>query len=305
MKPSASGTGRPFVGIGVLVLSSWALSGLDASGKWVMGAGVSLVVLCWVRYVVHLLLVLGLVLPARGAKVLRTKRPGAQITRGGVMLLATLSFFTTLRYLPQAEATAINFLAPLIMLAVAPWLLKEPARLSRWVAAGVGFLGVLIIIRPDAGLHPLGTLFGLLTACLFATQFIATRRLAAEDPFTTLLWSGAVGSLLLTVALPFVWPTIQPMLAALDVWQWMVLVSTGFWGALGHLLQIQAYRYAPASMLAPFLYLQIVSAATLGWLIWGQFPDPLTWLGIAVICASGASIAMLEWRRARSRPRAA
>ncbi|WP_442595333.1 DMT family transporter [Parapusillimonas sp. JC17] len=296
MKPSASGTGRPFVGIGVLVLSSWALSGLDASGKWVMGAGVSLVVLCWVRYVVHLLLVLGLVLPARGAKVLRTKRPGAQITRGGVMLLATLSFFTTLRYLPQAEATAINFLAPLIMLAVAPWLLKEPARLSRWVAAGVGFLGVLIIIRPDAGLHPLGTLFGLLTACLFATQFIATRRLAAEDPFTTLLWSGAVGSLLLTVALPFVWPTIQPMLAALDAWQWMVLVSTGFWGALGHLLQIQAYRYAPASMLAPFLYLQIVSAATLGWLIWGQFPDPLTWLGIAVICASGVTIALVEWR---------
>lgn len=296
MKPSASGTGRPFVGIGVLVLSSWALSGLDASGKWVMGAGVSLVVLCWVRYVVHLLLVLGLVLPARGAKVLRTKRPGAQVTRGGVMLLATLSFFTTLRYLPQAEATAINFLAPLIMLAVAPWLLKEPARLSRWVAAGVGFLGVLIIIRPDAGLHPLGTLFGLLTACLFATQFIATRRLAAEDPFTTLLWSGAVGSLLLTVALPFVWPTIQPMLAALDPWQWMVLVSTGFWGALGHLLQIQAYRYAPASMLAPFLYLQIVSAATLGWLIWGQFPDPLTWLGIAVICASGVTIALVEWR---------
>lgn len=296
MKPSASGTGRPFVGIGVLVLSSWALSGLDASGKWVMGAGVSLVVLCWVRYVVHLLLVLGLVLPARGAKVLRTKRPGAQVTRGGVMLLATLSFFTTLRYLPQAEATAINFLAPLIMLAVAPWLLKEPARLSRWVAAGVGFLGVLIIIRPDAGLHPLGTLFGLLTACLFATQFIATRRLAAEDPFTTLLWSGAVGSLLLTVALPFVWPTIQPMLAALDPWQWMVLVSTGFWGALGHLLQIQAYRYAPASMLAPFLYLQIASAATLGWLIWGQFPDPLTWLGIAVICASGVTIALVEWR---------
>ncbi|MBB5215497.1 DMT family transporter [Parapusillimonas granuli] len=296
MKPSTSGAGRPFLGIGVLVLSSWALSGLDASGKWVMGAGVSLLMLCWVRYVVHLFLVLGLVLPARGAKVLRTKRPAAQITRGGVMLLATLSFFTTLRYLPQAEATAINFLAPLIMLAVAPWVLKEPARLSRWLAAGVGFLGVLIIIRPDAGLHPLGTVFGLLTACLFATQFIATRRLAAEDPFTTLVWSGAVGSVLLTIALPFVWPTIRPMLAALDAWQWLILLSTGFWGALGHLLQIQAYRYAPASMLAPFLYLQIVSAATLGWLIWGQFPDPLTWLGIAVICASGVTIALVEWR---------
>ncbi|HEY9571714.1 MAG TPA: DMT family transporter, partial [Pusillimonas sp.] len=73
-------------------------------------------------------------------------------------------------------------------------------------------------------------------------------------------------------------------------------LSTGFWGALGHLLQIQAYRYAPASVLAPFIYLQIISAATLGWLIWGQFPDAFSWLGIAVICASGVTIGMVEWR---------
>jgi len=287
---------RPIAGIVVLVLSSWALSTLDASGKWVMGAGVPLLVLCWVRYVVHLLLVLGLVLPVRGTKVLRSVRPSAQIARGSVMLLATLSFFTTLHYLPQAEATAINFLAPLIMLALAPWVLKEPARLSRWVAAGVGFVGVLIIIRPDAGLDPVGTLFGLLTALLFAGQYIATRRVAADDPFTTLVWSGAVGSLCLTAILPFTLPSVWPLLAGLDGVQWLVLVSTGFWGALGHLLQIQAYRYAPASVLAPFIYLQIISAAALGWLIWGQFPDAFSWLGIAVICASGMTIAVLEWR---------
>src|SRR3546814_18680368 len=115
-----------------------------------MGAGVPLLVLCWVRYVVHLLLVLGFVLPTRGVKVLRSVRPSAQIARGSIMLLATLSFFTTLHYLPQAEATAITFLAPLIMLALAPWLLKEPARLSRWAAAGGGLLGVLLIILPGA-----------------------------------------------------------------------------------------------------------------------------------------------------------
>jgi drug/metabolite transporter (DMT)-like permease len=215
------------------------------------------------------------------------------------MLAATMSFFTTLHYLPQAEATAINFLAPLIVLARAPWVLKEPPRLSRWVAAGVGFLGVLIIIRPSAGLDPVGTIFGLLTACLFAGQFIATRRVAVDDPFTTLIWSGAVGSVCLTAGLPFILPAALPLLDSLDAWQWIILLSTGFWGAAGHLLQIQAYRYAPASMLAPFVYLQILSAAALGWLIWGQFPDALSWLGIAVICASGITIGSIEWRARR------
>lgn len=292
--------GTPLLGILALVLSSWALSGLDASGKWVMTAGISLWILCWVRYVVHLVLVLGLVLPSRGLAVLRPRRPVAQIVRGGVMLLATLSFFTALHYLPQAEATAINFLAPLIVLSVAPWILKEPTRISRWVAAGVGFLGVIIIIRPSAGLDGIGTLFGLLTACLFAGQYIATRFVAIDNPFTTLVWSGAVGSVSLTLALPFILPQALPVLASLSIWQWLVLLGTGFWGAVGHLLQIQAYRLAPASMLQPFVYLQIISAATLGWLIWGQFPDAFSWLGIAIICSSGITIGFIEWRARRA-----
>lgn len=287
------------MGIITLVLSAWALSGLDASGKWIMTAGVSLWMLCWVRYVVHLLLVLAAVLPVRGMAVMRTKRPGAQIVRGAAMLAATFSFFTTLHYLPQAEATAINFLAPLIVLSVAPWILKEPTRASRWVAAVVGFVGVVIVIRPGSGLDGVGTLFGLLTACLFATQFIATRNVASEDAFTTLIWSGAVGSVCLTLALPFILPQALPVLAQLNAWQWLVLLGTGFWGAVGHMLQIQAYRQAPASMLQPFVYLQIVSAATLGWLIWDHFPDALTWLGIAIICASGITIGLVEWRRRR------
>lgn len=286
----------PIGGIIVLVLSTWALSTLDASGKWVMLVGVSIWVLSWVRYIVHLILVLLLVLPYKGTAILRSKRPVAQIMRGVVMLLATLSFFTTLKYLPQAEATAINFLAPLILLAFAPWLLKEPTKASRWVAAIVGFLGVLIIIRPAAGLHPVGTVFGLITACLFAAQFIITRRVAADDSLTTLVWSGAIGSIFLSVLMPFVLPSAIPVIKMLSAWQWVVLISTGFWGCLGHLLQIQAYRMAPASMLAPFVYIQIVSAAGLGWLIWGAFPDLLTWLGIMIICISGVTIAWVEWR---------
>ncbi|MEJ6666205.1 DMT family transporter [Alcaligenes aquatilis] len=287
----------PLAGVLILILSSWALSGLDASGKWIMGFGVPLLVMCWFRYVVHLMLVLALVLPVKGRKILRSSRPKAQILRGTVMMLSTFSFFSALSYLPQAEATSINFLAPLLVLSVAPWILKEPPRISRWVAAGVGFLGVLIIIRPTAGLHPLGVMFGLMTACMFATQFIATRRVAVDNSLTTLIWSGAVGSICLTIALPFLLPAALPVLKELTFFQWLILISTGLWGCLGHLLQIQAYQRASASLLAPFVYLQIVAAAALGWLIWGQFPDMFTWIGIAVVCSSGIVIGTLEWRR--------
>lgn len=298
----AASTAAPthtLLGIGLLVLSMWTLSGLDASGKWVMAAGVPLMILCWVRYVVHLVLVLALVVPARGWGILRSRRPRDQIVRGGAMFCATLVFFTTLTYLPQAEATAINFLAPLIVLSVAPWVLKEPPRISRWIACGVAFVGVLIIIRPGGGLHPMGVLFGLLTACCFAAQFIATRRVATDNPYTSLIWSGAVGTLCLTLALPFTLQAALPVLRELSLGNWALLISTGLSGALGHLLQIGAYRNAAASTLAPFVYLQIVSATAVGWLFWDHFPDGLTWLGIGIIIASGVVIGVLEWQRGR------
>src|SRR5690625_5527046 len=111
-----------------------------------------------------------------------------QLLRGGVMLLATYSFFTALSYLPQAVATAINFLAPLLMLAAAPWVLHEPPHISRWTAAIGGFIGVLSIIRPDSGLHPIGVGIGVITACRFATQFIITRKVALGDSMATILW---------------------------------------------------------------------------------------------------------------------
>lgn len=295
---------RPLLGIVLLILSTWALSSLDASGKWIMAAGLPLLVMCWVRYLIHLVLVVGIIVPIKGIKVLKAKRPTAQILRGFIMLFATLSFFSALRYLPQAEATAINFLAPLLVLAVAPWLLKEPPRISRWIAAAVGFMGVMLIIRPGSGLHPLGVTFGLITAVLFATQYIVTRRVAVDDAMTTLIWSGSVGTVLTTLIMPFILPEIWPIFSTFDTPHWLALIATGVFGALGHLLQIQAYQRAPASLLAPFVYLQIISAAGLGWLLWGQFPDALSWVGIAIVCGSGVVIASLEWRQQQALKRA-
>ena len=289
---------RPVLGVLCLVSSSWALSGLDASGKWLMAAGVTVITLCWVRYIGHILLVLALVLPWRGRDALRSVRPRAQLTRGVIMLVATLSFFKTLSLLPQAEATAINFLAPLIVLMLAPWLLNEPARVSRWLAGAAGFVGVLFIIRPGGGLDPEGVVWGLSTAFLFACQYVATRRVAVDNPLTTLIWSGAVGSIALTLAAPLFLPVMVPVFSEMTPLQWVVLLCTGVLGALGHLLQITAYRSAPASLLAPYIYLQIVAAAVLGYLVAGHFPDPLSWVGIAIICSSGAGLAIWEWRRA-------
>lgn len=292
----------PLAGIVMLVLSSWALSSLDTSAKWIMAAGAPILLVGWLRFTVHLLLVLMLVRPKSIKGILRTQRPYSQLLRGAVMLVATFSFFTALRHLPQAEATSIVFLAPLLVLATAPWVLKEPAHLSRWLAALAGFVGILVIIRPGSGLDPVGTGFALLTAVLFATQYICTRRVAVDDPMTTLVWSGGVGAVCLTLGLPYILTEAYPFIREFGPLEWLVLLGTGFWGALGHLLQIQAYRQAPASLLAPFVYLQIIAAAVLGWLVWGHFPDALTWLGIAIICGSGIIIGLIEWRRPAAAP---
>jgi len=293
-------TTRPLAGILFLLASTWGISALDSTSKWAMASGVSLLFLCWLRYTVHLALVLCLVLPSKGLTILRSLRLRDQILRGLVMLTATLVFFKVLQLLPQAQATAINFLAPLLMLVAAPWVLHEPTRVSRWIAAGVGFIGVLIVVRPSGGLHPVGVALALTTAVLYATQFIITRRVAVDNALTTLVWSGLVGTVCMTLYMPFVLPAALPSLGELNPLQWLVALSTGVFGLLGHLFQIQAYRNAPASMLAPFQYTQILAASSLGWLVWRQFPDAMTWIGIGIICASGIGIGVWEWRALRA-----
>ncbi len=296
LQPIAS---SPLSGILLILASVFALATLDASGKWVMAAGVPLLVFCWFRYLVHFLLLLSVAVPARGLSVFHTKHTRMQILRAGAMLCATLTFFTTLKFLHQAEATAIIFVSPLLMLAIAPWLLKEPPRRSRWLAAAFGLIGVLIVIRPSAGLHPIGVMAGLLTACLFATQHLLTRMVASDHAYTTSLWSSGLGTLVLTIALPWSLFAALPVLKELDISNWILMLSTGLTGGTGHLLQSMAYRRAPASTLAPFIYMQMIAAVTMGWLFWGHFPDGVTWIGIAVICSSGILNSLNEWKQNR------
>jgi len=271
----------------------WLLSTLDASGKWLVLAGVPVLMVSWVRYAVHTALMTAIVLPSRGKAIFRTQSLSRQLVRGALMIASTVLFFSVLGRLPLAEATAINFMAPLFLMAMAPWLLHEAHRLHRWLGVLVGFAGMLVVVRPGAQLDPIGVALGLLTALTFALFQIATRRVAHDDPLTTNYYGGLFGTVALTLALPWFWtvPELSP-------WEWALLGSTGLTGFLGHWLQAAAYRKSPATLLAPFSYLQIISATVLGWLVFGQVPGQTTALGMALICLAGLGVALTEARMA-------
>jgi drug/metabolite transporter (DMT)-like permease len=269
----------------------WTLSLLDASAKWLVLAGMPVLMVTLARYVTHVLLMTAVVLPAHGIGILRTRSLWRQLVRGLLMVLSTVLFFSVLTRLPLAEATSLNFMAPLFLMAMAPWLLDEPHRLHRWLGVLLGFAGVLVIVRPGAQLDPVGVGLGLLTALTFALFQISTRLVAHDHPLTTNYYGGIFGSVALLLALPWFWK--MPELSAI---QWLLLTSTGFTGFAGHLMQIIAYRRTQATLLAPFNYLQIVAAAALGWLAFGQLPDLTTALGIALICAGGLAVVLWERR---------
>lgn len=281
-------------GILLHVAGLWTLSALDASGKWLVLAGVPVLMVTWFRYVVHIALMSVVVLPRRGSAIFRTRSLPRQLTRGALMIATTVLFFSVLGRLPLAEATALNFMAPLFLMAMAPWLLQERHRLHRWLGVLLGFAGVLIVVRPGADLDPFGVMLGLLTAFTFALFQVATRRVAHDDPLTTNYYGGMFGAVALTLALPWVWQTPE-----LSPWQWALLISTGATGFLGHWLQIMAYSRSQATLLAPFSYLQIIAATVLGWLVFSQLPGLLTAVGIGMICSAGLAVVLWERRMAR------
>lgn len=276
-------------GILLHVAGLWTLSTLDATSKWLVMAGIRVLMVTWFRYTVHIALMSAIVLPRRGTALFCTHSLSRQLLRGLLMVTTTVLFFTVLGRLPIAEATALNFVAPLFLMAIAPWLLGEPHRLHRWLGVLAGFVGVLIIVRPGSQLDPVGVALGLLTALVFALFQVVTRRLAQDDPLTTNYYGGLFGTVALTLALPWVWQTPE-----LSLPQWLLLISTGATGFLGHWLQIMAYSRAQATLLAPFSYLQIIAAAGLGWLVFDQLPGLVTGLGVALICLAGLSVVLWE-----------
>jgi drug/metabolite transporter (DMT)-like permease len=275
------------VGIGLMSITFLCFAILDCGAKWLVQT-LPVLQVVWLRFLFHAMLSAALMAPKVGSGMLRTRRPKLQFLRAMFMPVMTGLNFWALQYLQLAETGAIQFSVPIIIALIAAPLLGERMGRARWAAIAVGFVGVLIIVRPGTqGFHP-ALLLCIINAILYALFNLMTRQLAAHDsPETTQFFSSVGATLVLT---PFALSAWQVPPGAL---QWAVLVLIGISGGLGHYLLAVAHRYAPASVLAPFLYQQIVWMALLGYLVFGDVPDAAVAVGAAIVIASGS---YLLWR---------
>jgi len=227
---------------------------------------------------------------------IHTKRPLGHVGRGLVGLAGMFFNFASLVRLALAEATAISFAAPLVTVALAALLLKERVRIYRWSAVCVGFLGVLVMLAPHLELAPpaggqtqtLGALFAFAGACFNAGAVIQTRRLTdTETTSSIVLYFSLVCAAGGLLTLPFGW--IMP-----DPRELATLIAIGLLGGSAHLILTQSYRYAPASVIAPFDYTAIIFAFVLGYVLFGEVPTGLVIVGAAIVVAAGLFVLWRE-----------
>jgi drug/metabolite transporter (DMT)-like permease len=272
---------RRLVGIGLMCGALLCFSGLDATAKW-LNRSVDPMLTVWARYMASVALVALFINPWTHPGVLRTTRPWLQAVRSILLFVSTALNFFALQYLQLVETLSILFSTPLLVALMAGPLLGEWVGGRRLVAIGVGFFGVLIVTRPGFGaMHP-AALLSVAGSVAYALYGIMTRVLAASDSSqTTMVYSGLAGVALATPFVPFVWNAPDSALV------WMLLVLVGAFGAIGHWLLILAHARAPAAVLSPFIYSQIVWMLALGYFVFGQWPDRWTLVGAGVVIASG------------------
>jgi drug/metabolite transporter (DMT)-like permease len=279
--------GKILRGIGLFLTTIFIFACLDTLAKY-MTSELSVMQIAWGRYVFSSAFLLVLVPRYGFVQPLRSARPWFQMMRAGVLAAVSLMFFTAVSYLPLAEVTAIGFAAPLILTGLGHFVLRERVGIRRCMAILVGFIGVLVIIRPGVGVVHWAAFIALAMAASNALYQLATRMLAGVDsPQTTIFFTNLAGSIGFSLLIPFFWK--DPGLAG-----WIMLALLGFLGGLGHYLLIIAFGYAPVSMLAPFAYTAIIWVTISGYLVFGQLPDLWTAVGAAIVIASGIYVIYRE-----------
>lgn len=283
----AQTTANPALGMALMVLAMSLIPVMDGLAK-LLSARYPTLEIVWARYFFHFALLLPLVLWRYGAKSFSMTRPWLQLIRGSTLVIATICFFGAIADIPLADALAIVFVYPFLVTALSPALLGDNVGIWRWTAVIVGFFGALIIIRPGFQQMSPAMLLALGAGCMYAIYILITRKMAgSEPPIKTLLMTGVVGTIATTIALPFVWVT--PTLTDLAI-----MISLGVLAAIGHYMIILAHEWATAPQLAPYSYVEIIAATTVGYLMFNDLPEPITWLGIITIVASGIVIAWRE-----------
>jgi drug/metabolite transporter (DMT)-like permease len=247
------------------------------------------------------IIVAGLTVPfvwwRSGAGAFRTHHPKTQIFRGLAILVSSLMFVNGLSYLPLADVSAINFIWPILITVFSVVILKEQVGLRRWAATLVGFSGMLLIIRPGTSAFQMAALFPIGAAIAWSMAAVVTRSMSARDPAeTTLVWTSLVMLAGASLLIPFYWRQPTPI-------EWLYMGLIGIISVAGHSILVFAYERATASFLAPFSYLQLIWATTLGYLVFGTFPDQWIAAGAALIVASGVYTVHRERVRYKERLR--
>ena len=280
-------------GIGLISLTYVLFALLDGSAKWLVQS-VPVLVVVWLRFLTHTLIASALLFPMRGRALVRTQHLRWHLVRGLMFVAMTGMNFSALQYLQLTVTASIFFTVPILVALLSAPLLGEKLDARRWAAIAAGFAGVLVVVRPGSeAFHP-AILLALANAVLYAFFNMMTRKLAAYDsPETIQFLPAVVASVVLA---PF----------ALAAWEspagwfeWFMLCMLGVFGGTGHYLLAMAHRYAPASTLAPFLYQQILYMALFGYLVFGNVPDKETWIGAAIVVASGLYLFSRERRALR------
>ncbi len=280
----------------MMIVAMLLLPGMDAIAKWLVGA-ISPGQIVWSRFFFQLTLLIPFVFRTKGPWLTATLHLHAM--RGALIAAATVLFFTGLIYLPIAEAISIFFIEPMLVTLLSVVILRERIGIRRLSAIAIGFCGAMIIIRPTfsevgwAVMYPVGT------ALCFSFYILLTRKLVRhEDPVRLQFLAGVFGCLVMTAALlvgtysqfdilTAVYPTTD---------QWLLLGGLGLIATVGHLLVVHAFRHAPVGVLAPFQYVEIIGATLYGFVLFNDFPDLLTWVGILIITGSGVYIFHRESR---------
>lgn len=280
-------------GIALVLFSSVFMTTSDVASKY-LALTLPALQITWLRYGTFAAIMLTTVFFMGGFRKMRTRRPGLQVLRAVAVTVSSILFVSGLRDLPMADATATSFVSPLFVTALSIPILGELVGWRRWTATAVGLIGVLIVVRPGGEGFHVASLFVLASAFFWAFALIVTRMMSrTETPVATLAYSAMLGFLMLSVLVMFSWQ-------ALDLQAVLIGIFIGSISTIGHWFLILAFRHADASLLAPFAYAQLIWASLFGYLVFQAVPDLWTYVGAAIIIASGLYTAHRERVRART-----
>lgn len=266
---------------------------VDGLIKW-LSARYPVLVVVWGRWGVQAVVMILWLGPRMGRNLLRTAHPGIQLVRGGILILSSVLFVNALRFLPLADATALNYTTPTLVVILAAIFLKERLTRPRIAFVVAGVIGMALIVRPGASILHGAAALALVAAACYAVFQILTRRLAGEDARVLLFYPALMGLVVFAAFMPW-----RLMPADVPWTHVAMMIVAGLFGTVGHFLFILAFQRAPASAVTPFTYLHLVWAILVGWIAFNDFPDRISMLGMGIIAGSGLLLTLHERRQHR------